>query len=182
MFRSDALNWDWQVNLIDEDTLNAWCMPGGKIAFYTGIINQLKLNDDEIAAIMGHEMAHALREHSREQASQDQLAQIGLFAVQKATNASDNTMKLANMAAYYTFTLPYSREHESESDIMGVELMARAGYNPNASISVWEKMSKVSQSNTPEFLSTHPSNENRIKELQKVSAEAMVLYNQANKK
>ncbi|MBN2965218.1 M48 family metallopeptidase [Sulfurospirillum sp. T05] len=181
VFRQDATQWAWEVNLITEDTLNAWCMPGGKIAFYTGILDQLKLDDHEVAAIMGHEMAHALREHSRERASQDQLRQIGLFAVQKATGASGEVMKLADMATHYTITLPYSREHERESDIIGLELAARAGYDPKGAVRVWEKMAKVSQSTPPEFLSTHPSPQSRIAELQQAAARVMPLYEKAPK-
>jgi predicted Zn-dependent protease len=181
VFRSDAPRWNWEVNLIEEDTLNAWCMPGGKIAFYTGIIEQLQLNEDEIAAIMGHEMAHALREHSRERASQDQLRQLGLVIAQEVTGVSGSVMQLADIATYYTISLPYSREHERESDIIGVELAARAGYDPSAAVRVWEKMAKANPNNPPEFLSTHPSPQSRIKELSVAAKSVMPLYENAVK-
>jgi predicted Zn-dependent protease len=176
VFRSDAPSWDWEVNLIHEDTLNAWCMPGGKIAFYSGIIEKLHLSDDEIAAIMGHEMAHALREHSRERASQDQLRQIGLIIAQEVAGLSGDVMKMADIATYYTISLPYSREHERESDIIGIELAARAGYDPYAAVSVWEKMAAQSNSQTPEFLSTHPAPKSRIIELKRAAKMLEPIY------
>ncbi|PSM53197.1 peptidase, M48 family [Campylobacter blaseri] len=179
-FREDALKWDWQVNVIDDKTINAWCMPGGKIVFYTGIIDTLKLTDAEIAAIMGHEMAHALREHSREKASRDQLKNIGILAVSVATG-SNELANLANMAATYTIALPFSRAQEIEADIMGAELMARGGYNPEAAINVWKKMSKASKNQPAEFMSTHPSHENRIAKLTEVSRKVMPLYEKSKK-
>lgn len=169
VFRADAPKWAWEVNLISEDTLNAWCMPGGKIAFYTGIIEKLKLNDAEIAAIMGHEMAHALREHSRERASQDQLRKLGLVIAQQVSGASGEVMRLADVATYYTISLPYSREHERESDAIGIELAARAGYDPSAAVSVWKKMAQQTKNQPPEFLSTHPAPQSRIAELEKAA-------------
>ena len=179
VFRADAPSWAWEVNLIHEDTLNAWCMPGGKIAFYTGIIDQLKLDNDEIAAIMGHEMAHALREHSRERASQDQLRQVGLMIAQQVTGASGQVMQLADIATYYTISLPYSREHEREADAIGVELAARAGYDPKAAVRVWKKMSALSKEQPPEFLSTHPAPQSRIIELEKAAKVLTPLYLQS---
>lgn len=175
-FRQDALKWDWQVNVIEEDTLNAWCMPGGKIVVYTGIINRLNLTDSELAAIIGHEIAHALREHSREQASSDQLKNIGIFAVSQAAGLDSGATNLLNLATHYTISLPFSRSHETEADHIGTELMARAGYNPNDAVVVWQKMSKIGSSSTPEILSTHPSNESRIKDLEKIAKKVMPLY------
>ncbi len=175
-FRQDALNWAWQVNVIDQDTLNAWCMPGGKIAFYSGIIEKLNLNDDEIASIMGHEIAHALREHSRERASQEQIKQIGLGVAGQFLGLGQGTMALANMATKYAIELPFSRSHETEADNMGVELAARAGYNPKASVSVWQKMQKISKGSSMEFMSTHPSHESRIENLTKMSKKVLPLY------
>jgi len=177
-FRDDALKWDWQVNVIKDDTVNAWCMPGGKIAVYTGIIDKLSLTDDELAAVMGHEIAHALREHSREQASTDQLKNVGIFAVGLATGSSE-IANLASLATQYTITLPFSRSHETEADTIGTELMARAGYNPNSAVNVWRKMQQKSGSSVPEILSTHPSHESRIKNLQKVAQQVMPLYQSA---
>lgn len=181
VFRTDATKWDWEVNVIDDKTINAWCMPGGKIAVYTGIINSLKLTDDELAAVIGHEIAHALREHSREQASQDQLKNVGIFAVSQAAGLGDLGTAAVNLAAQYTITLPFSRSHESEADLMGLELMARAGYNPNAAVNVWKKMSLLSEGSTPQFLSTHPSHETRIKDLNNAIPKVMPLY-EATKK
>lgn len=181
VFRPDALNWDWEVNVINDKTVNAWCMPGGKIAVYTGIINSLKLTDAELAAVIGHEIAHALREHSREQASQDQLKNVGIFAISQAAGLGDLGTAAINMAAHYTISLPFSRSHESEADLMGLELMARAGYDPNAAVNVWKKMSLLSEGSTPQFLSTHPSNETRIQELNKAIPKVMPLY-EATKK
>ncbi|WP_178862539.1 M48 family metallopeptidase [Thiomicrorhabdus cannonii] len=181
VFRQDAPAWDWQVNLIKSDQLNAWCMPGGKIAFYTGIIQKLALTDDEIAAIMGHEMAHALREHGRERASEAQLTQIGLTALQVFTGIQGPALDATAMALNVTLTLPNSRTHETEADRMGVELAARAGYNPYAAVNVWQKMSKMGNGGTPEILSTHPAPDNRIKDLQKVAKKVEGLYLKAKK-
>ena len=181
VFRPDALKWNWEVNVINDKTVNAWCMPGGKIAVYTGIINSLKLTDAELAAVIGHEIAHALREHSREQASQDQLKNVGIFAVSQAAGLGDLGTAAVNMAAHYTISLPFSRSHESEADLMGLELMARAGYDPHAAVNVWKKMSLLSEGSTPQFLSTHPSNETRIQELNKAIPKVMPLY-EATKK
>jgi len=177
VFRDDAPKWDWEVNVLESDQLNAWCMPGGKIAFYTGIINKLKLTDAEIAAIMGHEIAHALREHGRERASEQTLQQMGLSAISILTGAEAQTMDLASLALNVTVTLPNSRTHEVEADRMGVELAARAGYNPYAAVSVWKKMEKQSQSGKPpEILSTHPSHKNRIKDLTRYAKKVEPLF------
>lgn len=182
IFREDALKWDWEVNLIKSDQLNAWCMPGGKIAFYTGIIHKLHLTDAEIAAIMGHEIAHALREHGRERASQAMLGQAGLTLVSLVTDAPAYAMDASNMVMNVTFLLPNSRMHETEADRMGVELAARAGYDPYAAVDVWKKMSKIATEAPPEFLSTHPSNSSRIKDLKKYAKKVEPLYAAAQNK
>lgn len=177
VFRQDALSWDWEVNVIQSDQLNAWCMPGGKIAFYTGIIEKLKLTDTEIAAIMGHEMAHALREHGRERASRQTLTQVGLSALNLFTGIQGPALDATAMALQVTLTLPNSRIHEVEADRMGVELAARAGYNPYAAINVWRKMDQASQGGrTPELLSTHPSHSSRIKDLNKYAKRVEPLF------
>ncbi|NLK67385.1 MAG: M48 family metallopeptidase [Campylobacteraceae bacterium] len=175
VFRADAKNWDWQVNVIREDTVNAWCMPGGRIAVYTGIINKLNLTDAELSAIVGHEMAHALREHSREKASRDYAKNAGIFAVGILTG-SDAIANLANTVAEYTISLPFSREQEIEADNIGTELMARAGYNPEAAANVWVKMKRLNQKQPLEFMSTHPSHENRVENLTKIAKKVMPLY------
>ncbi|CAD7286342.1 M48 family metallopeptidase [Campylobacter suis] len=176
VFREDALKWGWQVNVINENTLNAWCMPGGRIVVYSGIIERLKLTDGELAAIIGHEIAHALREHSREQASADQVKGIGIFAIAAATGIGNEGVSLLNQLAQYGISLPFSREHEAQADRIGTELMARAGYDPREAINVWVKMKQVSGSSVPEFMSTHPSNESRIADLQEVAKKVMPLY------
>ncbi len=181
-FRPDAAQWDWQVSLIDSPELNANCGPGGKIIFYSGIITKLKLTDDEIAAIMGHEIAHALREHSREAMSKAygiEMAKLGLGAV---LGVSQDTMALADTAVQYGMTLPNSRGAETEADLLGLELAARAGYNPNAAVSLWQKMEQVSQGAPAEFVSTHPSSSTRIQNLQANIPKVMPLYEQARKR
>ena len=181
VFRKDALKWNWQVNVINDQTINAWCMPGGRIVVYTGIIDKLKLTDAELAAIVGHEMSHALREHSREQASSDQLKNVGIFTVSQVAGLGDLGASALNMAAQYTFTLPFSRTHETEADLMGVELMARAGYDPRAAINVWEKMNKLNESHPLKFMSTHPSNDDRIADLKEVMPKVLPLYEAATR-
>ena len=184
-FRDDARNWNWQVNVIRSDQLNAWAMPGGKIAFYSGIIEKLSLTDAEIAAIMGHEIAHALREHSRERAGEQQIAQLGTaaLAIGGAVFAGIDpraTSQATQLVYQTTFGLPNSREHETEADRVGIELMARAGYDPRAAVNVWRKMAKASGGKGgPEFLSTHPSPESRIADLTRYARVVMPLYERA---
>ena len=174
VFRPDALSWKWEVNVIRSPEVNAWCMPGGKIAIYTGIIDKMNLNDDEIAAIMGHEIAHALREHAREQASEQSLLQLGMLGAQIG-GVGGGTVNMAGQLYKVGVGLPHSRTHELEADRMGVELAARAGYDPRAAIGLWQKMSKLGGS-PPEFLSTHPSADTRIQDLQIYSQRVMPLY------
>lgn len=180
-FRADAVKWQWEVNVISSDELNAWCMPGGKIAFYTALIDKLKLTDDEAAAIMGHEMAHALREHARERASRAMATGIGVQVIGAAVGLGDAGTNLTGMVADLTFVKPNSRLHETEADRMGVELAARAGYDPRASISLWKKMTQISGDQPPQWLSTHPSHETRIQDLETYSAKVMPLYQQAKR-
>ena len=178
-FRSDASSWPWEVHVISSDEVNAWCMPGGKMAIYTGLINRINPSDDELAAVLGHEMAHALREHSREQISQQMAAQVGLSVLSAVTGVSaagDLGAALTNVM----FTLPNSRTHESEADLIGVELAARAGYDPRAAVTLWQKMGNLSAGSAPpEFLSTHPSASTRMTELQRSAEKVMPLYRQA---
>ena len=174
--RPQASSWQWEVNLLKSDELNAFCMPGGKIMFYTGIIDRLKLTDDEIAAIMGHEMAHALREHGRENVSRQQAQQTGLSLLASVVGLSEGQAQLASLVSQVGLTLPNSRTQESEADLLGLELMARAGYNPNASVTLWQKMMSANNSNSPQFLSTHPSPTNRIQTLQSLIPKMMPLY------
>jgi len=176
VFRSDAPNWPWEVNTLTTKELNAYCMPGGKIMVYSGLVEQLNLTDAEMAAVIGHEMAHALREHSRERISRAYAQQLALAGVAVVTGAGEGAMNLANSVASVTFQLPHSREQESEADTIGLELMARAGYDPNAAVSVWKKMLSANQGGTPQFLSTHPSPQSRIQDLQAQVPKVMPLY------
>jgi predicted Zn-dependent protease len=179
VFRPDAPQWQWEINVQDSDDVNAYCMPGGKIMVYTGLIQKLQATDAELAAVIGHEIAHALREHSRERLSRAYAEQLALAGIAFATGAGETTMALASQISAITFQLPHSREQEAEADRMGLELMARAGYDPNASISLWQKMSKLG-GGTPEFLSTHPSGESRIRDLQAAIPRVLPLYSPRN--
>jgi len=183
VFRDDTHSWNWGLQLIDSPLVNATCAPGGRITFYSGIINKLNLTDDEIAAIMGHEIAHAVREHGRERVSQA-MAQnvIANVALAAAGAGSAQSIDAANQIMQYVLVLPNSRQNEKEADAIGLEIAARGGYDPRAAITLWEKMSKESKGkNPPEFLSTHPSNENRIKELAALMPRVMPLYEAAKK-
>ncbi len=182
VFREDALKWDWQVNVIKEETVNAWCMPGGKIVVYTGIIDSLKLTDGELAAVMGHEISHALKEHSREQARKQYIQQAGIAVVSQVAGISETGQAVLALGGQYGLTLPFSRECETEADNMGTELMARAGYDPHDAIKVWEKMNKLGGGSVPQILSTHPSNDNRIKNLTTVAETVYPLYLDTQKK
>jgi predicted Zn-dependent protease len=182
IFRDDTKQWDWRLTLINAPVLNATCAPGGKITFYTGIIEQLNLNDDEIAAIMGHEIAHALREHGRERVSQAMAQNLAVNVAMAAAGSYGAAVSAANQVAYYVFTLPNSRENESEADAIGLELAARAGYNPMGAITVWQKMIKATKDkSSPEFLSTHPSGETRIEQLSALMPAVEPLYKVAPK-
>lgn len=175
-FRRDAPGWRWEVNVISSREVNAWCMPGGKIAVYTGLMETLRLTDEELAAVMGHEIAHALREHGREKASQ-QAAQNAVIGIGAAVlGVGEGGAALANLAAQVTYGLPNSREFEREADRIGVELAARAGYDPRAAITLWQKMSQAGGSGGPAFLSTHPTAADRITDLQKYAAQVMPIY------
>lgn len=182
VFRDDARQWKWHLTLIDAPILNATCSPGGKITFYTGIIRQLYLTDAEIAAIMGHEIAHALREHGRERVSEMMGQQLLVNLTAANSNRPEQTLLLANQIAHVLYALPNSREKETEADRIGLELMARAGYHPAAAVSVWQKMAAASSGQTqPRFLSTHPTNADRIRELTQLQSVVLPLYNAAAK-
>lgn len=168
-FREDSANWDWEVNLITSDTINAWCMAGGKIVVYSGIIQKLNLNDDELAFIIAHEIAHALREHTREQQSQEML-KGGLISIASILGVDSTILGVANLAANVGISLPFSRSHENESDEIGLELAYMAGFDPDGAASLWRKMQELSGDGAIEFLSTHPSHESRIENLQALAA------------
>ncbi len=179
IFRDDAPSWQWEVNVIKSPEINAYCAGKGKIMFYTGILEKVTITDDEIAAVMGHEIAHALREHSRERMSQAYAQNLGLSIAGALTKNDALTMQAATILSQLAITLPYSREHEREADRIGLELMARAGYDPNAAVKLWEKMEKTAGSKTPEFLSTHPSSQSRINDMKSYLGVANELYKEA---
>jgi predicted Zn-dependent protease len=178
-FRADAPGWAWETNVISSKDVNAWCMPGGKIAVYTGLIEQLQPTDDELAAVMGHEIAHALREHGRERISQAQAQGMIISVVGAVAGVSRAGMDLTNVIVDLTLSKPNSREHETEADRIGVELAARAGYDPRAAISLWEKMGRLGGGQPPQFLSTHPSAGTRIADLRVYAAKVLPLYETA---
>ena len=171
-----AKDWKWEVNLIGNKQINAWCMPGGKIAFYTGILDQLKLTDDEVAMIMGHEMAHALREHARERLAKTQVTGLGLSLGAQLLGLGQAGDLAANLGTQL-LTLQYSRSDETEADLVGLELAARAGFDPRASVTLWQKMGAATGNKGKlDFLSTHPSGPNRIKELEANMPKVEPLY------
>ncbi|WP_060512463.1 M48 family metallopeptidase [Pseudomonas sp. NBRC 111124] len=178
-FRPDAAQWNWEVNVIKSDELNANCGPGGKIIVYTGLIDQLKLTDAEIAAVVGHEIAHALREHSREAMSKAYGVQMARQGAGALFGLGQDSMAMADAVVNYSMTLPNSRANENEADLIGLELSARAGYDPNAAITLWNKMSKASEGAPPEFMSTHPASSSRIASLQAAIPKVMPLYEAA---
>jgi len=175
-----AKDWKWEVNLIGSKQLNAFCMPGGKIAFYSGILEQLKLNDDEVAQIMGHEIAHALREHARARMGKTAATRIGAGLLSSLLGLGSTGDTLLNMGSQL-LTLRFSREDETESDLIGMELAARAGYDPQAGVTLWQKMMAVNKNAPPQFLSTHPAGDTRIRDLQKNMPKVMPLYQRAPK-
>lgn len=175
VFRQDARAWQWEVHVLGSDEVNAWCMPGGKIAVYTGLLNRLKPTDAELAAVLGHEIAHALREHARERVSQQMAASIGL-SILAAITGNQATADLGSALTDVMFTLPNSRANETEADRMGVELAARAGYDPRAAVTLWQKMGQLGGGGAPEILSTHPSSESRIRDLESAAQVVLPLY------
>ena len=176
----DSRKWKWDVNLIRSKQINAWCMPGGKIAFYTGILDQLQLNDDEVAMIMGHEMAHALREHSRERLAKSRATSMGLSVASQLLGLGQMGDIAANLGTQL-LTLKYGRDDETEADLVGLEIAARGGFKPEASVQLWKKMLAATGGGKgqPSFLSTHPSGNNRIQELEANLPKVAQLYEQA---
>lgn len=175
-FRPDAQSFKWEINVIKSNEVNAFAMPGGKMVIYTGIIERLKLSDDEIAAIIGHEMAHVLREHSRESVSQEVLKSTGLSIISSIAGFGSAGDALLQQAGQLALSLPFSRRMETEADIIGLELMARAGYNPQASVTLWQKMSRLG-SGGASILSTHPSGPDRAAELERQIPKVAHFYN-----
>lgn len=182
VFRADAPGWKWEVNVISGDELNAFCMPGGKIMVYSGLINKLQLNDSEIAIVLGHEIAHALREHSREQVSQAMAAQTAIGIGAALLGLGDASAGLANAGYEALIATRFSRNDESEADRIGLELTARAGYDPRAGVTLWQKMIGASQGGRPpEFLSSHPAETSRVQQIQSLLPTVLPLYEAARR-
>ncbi|WP_240910049.1 M48 family metallopeptidase [Desulfopila sp. IMCC35008] len=173
-------DWEWSVKVIDDpETVNAWCMAGGKMAVYTGLLEKVQPTDDELAQVMGHEISHALANHTAERMSMAMATQIGMLGVAIAVGDSDHAglaLTGSALAAALAINLPNSRSSESEADLMGIELAARAGYNPHAAATLWQKMEKAGGGGPPQFLSTHPSPTNRQETLQQLAAQMMPYY------
>ena len=180
-----ARDWQWEVNLIGSRQVNAFCMPGGKIAFYSGILTQLKLSDDEVAMVMGHEVAHALREHARKRMGKSAVTQgaarLGGVVVASVLGIDPRLTDAAARGGANLLTLEFSREDESEADLVGMELAARAGYDPRAGVSLWQKMGAANKNAPPQWLSTHPSGKSRIKEIEANLPKVLPLYERARR-
>ena len=177
-----ARQWRWEINLVRDQQINAFCMPGGKIAFYSGILDQLKLSDDEVAMVMGHEMAHALREHARAQIGKTQATGLGLSVAAQMFGLGD-LGSLGARALTQLASRKFSRDDEAEADLVGLELAARSGFSPQAGSTLWRKMAAASggkKGGLP-FLSTHPSGPERIRELEANAPKVQALYEQARK-
>ncbi|MGJ7614204.1 MULTISPECIES: M48 family metallopeptidase [unclassified Variovorax] len=180
-WNSRAREWKWEVNLIGSKQVNAFCMPGGKIAFFTGILDQLKLSDDEVAMVMGHEMAHALREHARARMAKSAGTGAAL-SIGAQLLGLGQVGDMAARAGTQLITLKFSRGDETEADLVGLELAARAGYDPKASVSLWQKMATASKNQGGlSFLSTHPSGPDRIAKLEANLPKVDRLYRDAKK-
>ncbi len=180
-----ARDWQWEVNLIGSRQVNAFCMPGGKIAFYSGILSQLKLSDDEVAMVMGHEVAHALREHARKRMGKSAVTQgaarLGGAVVASVLGIDPRLTDAAARGGANLLTLEFSREDESEADLVGMELAARAGYDPRAGVTLWQKMGAANKNAPPQWLSTHPSGKSRIKEIEANLPKVLPLYERARR-
>ena len=180
-WNSRAGSWRWEVNLIGSQQINAYCMPGGKIAFFSGILDQLKLSDHEVAMIMGHEMAHALREHARERIAKTQATGLGLSVAASLFGLGQLGELGANIGTQL-LSLKYSRDDETEADLVGLEVAARGAYDPDASVSLWNKMMAASKrQGGTSFLSSHPSGPDRIRQLQANIPRVEGLYRQAQR-
>lgn len=180
--RPDTANWSWSVAIIDEpDTVNAWCMAGGRMAVYTGLLNKLDPTEDEFAEVMGHEIAHALANHTAEKMSVAMATQLGIVAVGVASDDPRLTAAAAG-AAMLAIALPNSRVAESEADQIGIELAARAGYDPRAAITLWQKMARLGGSRPPQFLSTHPDPVNRQARLDALVPKMMPYFEAAGER
>ena len=175
-----AKQWQWEVNLIGSTQINAYCMPGGKIAFYSGILKTLQLTDDEVAMVMGHEIAHALREHARERMAKNGLTGLVANVGSQLLGFGQLGQSLTNYGAQL-LTLEFSRSDESEADLVGMELAARAGFDPRAGVTLWQKMGAANKSAPPQWLSTHPSGSTRIADIEANLPKVMPLYERAQR-
>jgi predicted Zn-dependent protease len=177
--RPETKNWDWSIKIIDDpETVNAWAMAGGKMALYTGLVEKIKPSDDELAQVLGHEIGHALAKHSAEKMSVAMASQVGVMAVGIATKSNGLALTGASLAAALAVQMPNSRAAESEADRIGIELAAKAGYDPHAAVTLWEKMAKVGGKRPPEFFSTHPAPEHREQKLASLIPQMMPYYEQ----
>lgn len=177
VMRPDSANWEWSVAVIDDpETVNAWCMAGGRMAIYTGLIQKIDPTDDELAQVMGHEIGHALANHTAEKMSVAMASSIGVVAVGIASDNPGAATAGAAAAAALAVTLPNSRTAETEADRIGIELAARAGYDPAAAVTLWRKMNSLPGGQPPQFLSTHPNPENREKALATLGPQMEPLY------
>ena len=176
-FRPESAGWRWEVQVInDPKTVNAFCMAGGKMAIYSGMWEQLRATDDELAEVMGHEISHALADHTRERMSVARSTALGVEILGVATGVGSAGGQLMQTAAQMAIELPNSRESEAEADRIGIELAARAGYDPKAAVTLWEKMGKLGGGRTPEFLSTHPAPEHRAATLRELGVKVEPYY------
>ncbi len=178
-FNPDAAAWKWEVNLIGSKQINAFCMPGGKIVFYTGILDTLRLTDDEVAVVMGHEVAHALREHARERLAKNGITRFGT-AILGAAISGGRYADLIHQAGGLA-TLKFSRDNETDADAVGLDLAARAGFDPRTGVTLWQKMTAANRNAPPQFLSTHPSGPNRIKEIERHLPAVMPIYERSRR-
>jgi predicted Zn-dependent protease len=180
--RPETADWEWSMEVIDDPkVVNAWCMAGGRMAVYTGLIQQLDPTDDELAQVLAHEISHALANHTAERMSVALATQAGVLLAGVLSEDSQKTMSRAAIAAAVAVQLPNSRSAESEADEIGIELAAKAGYNPNAAVSLWQKMANVSGGGPPQFLSTHPSPGNRQEKLAELAPQMMAYYEAARR-
>lgn len=174
----NAADWQWEINLIRSPNVNAFCMPGGKIAFFSGLVDKLKLTDDEIAIVAGHEIAHALREHGRERVAKGNLLQLGASLGSAIFGLGQTGQAVVGQGAQLAL-LRFSRDDETEADTVGLDLVARAGYDPRAGVALWRKMALLEKSAPPQWLSSHPSGNNRIAQIQKTLPQVMPVYAKA---
>lgn len=180
--RPETADWDWSMEVIDDpEVVNAWCMAGGRMAVYTGLIQKLDPTDDELAQVLAHEISHALANHTAERMSVALATNVGVALAGVLSEDSQKTMSQAALAAALAIQLPNSRAAESEADEIGIELAAKAGYNPNAAISLWQKMGNVEGGGPPQFLSTHPSPANRQERLAELAPQMMAYYEEARR-